>query len=108
LTIVSEICVPNATDDEYVRVPALARELKVTRQTVYSWIDKGLLPATQPRRAVLVRRSDVERFLEARRRGTPDPDAFLGEDAADVLALEPTDAFLGEDAAQVLALEPTD
>jgi excisionase family DNA binding protein len=82
--------VAEPTDDEYLKVPDIARELKVTRQTVYNWIDKGLLDATQVRRAVRVRRSDLDRMLEASRRATPDPDAFMGEEAADVLALEPT------------------
>lgn len=48
-------------NDELWDTTRLVKELSVTRQTIASYIDKGLLKDVGPGRKILVRKSDVLR-----------------------------------------------
>ena len=79
-------------EDEYLTVDEIAQQLKYSDKAIYSWIKKGVLPATKFPRGVRVRRVDLDRYLEASRLpAASDAEAFMGEDAATVQALaDPT------------------
>jgi excisionase family DNA binding protein len=52
-------------DDSFLTVAEVAEILKLNQQTVRNWIDQGSLPALRVGRRVRIRRSDLERLLEA-------------------------------------------
>jgi excisionase family DNA binding protein len=55
-------------DDPWLTVAEIADELRVNPATVRLWISKGTLPAKRAgQRKLLIRRSDLERMLEATR-----------------------------------------
>ena len=51
--------------DRYLTVLEVAEEMNVSDQTVYNWIDQKKLPATKIGRALRIRRSDLERLIDA-------------------------------------------
>lgn len=51
--------------DSFLTVAEVAELLKLNQQTVRNWIDQGSLPALRVGRRVRIRRSDLERVLEA-------------------------------------------
>ena len=57
--------------DSFLTVAEVAELLKLNQQTVRNWIDQGSLPALRVGRRVRIRRSDLERVLEA---GATSPD----------------------------------
>lgn len=56
-------------DETFLTVAEVAELLKVNQQTVRNWIDHGRLPALRVGRRVRIRRSDLDRILEAGYRG---------------------------------------
>jgi excisionase family DNA binding protein len=55
-------------DEEYVTVAQAAELLKVSRSTLWRWIDQGHLPAYRfGLRRVLIRRTDLERLISPAR-----------------------------------------
>lgn len=54
-----------ALDDSFLTVAEVAEILKLNQQTVRNWIDQGSLPALRVGRRVRIRRSDLERLLDA-------------------------------------------
>ena len=56
-----------STGEDWVGVPALAKELGVTMRTVYKLLDAGELPAYRFGRVIRIKRADVEEFLERAR-----------------------------------------
>lgn len=52
-------------EDSFLTVAEVAEILKLNQQTVRNWIDQGSLPALRVGRRVRIRRSDLERLLEA-------------------------------------------
>src|SRR5437588_9181778 len=56
-------------EDTFLTVAEVAAILKLNQQTVRNWIDQGSLPALRVGRRVRIRRSDLERLLEARYTG---------------------------------------
>ncbi len=72
-------------DDSFLTVAEVAELLKLNKQTVRNWIDRGSLPALKVGRRVRIRRSDLARVLgdsprsahaSPRRHAGPDADAF--------------------------------
>jgi excisionase family DNA binding protein len=53
-----------STGEDWLGVPALARELGVTATTLYRLLDSGELPAYKIGRVIRIRRSDVQPFLQ--------------------------------------------
>ena len=51
--------------ESYLTVAEVAELLKLNQQTVRNWIDQGSLPALRVGRRVRIRRSDLEKVLEA-------------------------------------------
>lgn len=59
-------------DDPWPTVAEIAEELRVNPATVRLWISKGMLPAMRARmRKLLVRRSDLDEMIGARRGPAP-------------------------------------
>jgi ABC-2 type transport system permease protein len=59
-------------DDPWLTVAEIAEELRVNPATVRLWVSKGTLPATRAgQRKLLIRRSDLDRMLEATRNDPP-------------------------------------
>ena|SRR2546421_3495336 len=58
--------------ESFLTVAEVAELLKLNQQTVRNWIDQGSLPALRVGRRVRIRRSDLERVLEA---GATAPDS---------------------------------
>ncbi|HZS76904.1 MAG TPA: helix-turn-helix domain-containing protein [Ktedonobacteraceae bacterium] len=56
-------------DDIYLTVEEIARQLKVSPDTVRRWIREGRLPAIDLIGQYRIKREDYERFLEQRRKG---------------------------------------
>ena len=56
--------------DEFMTVAEVAALLKLNRQTVRNWIDRGELPAIHVGRRGRIRRSDFDRFVEDGYMGT--------------------------------------
>jgi len=52
-------------DESFLTVAEVAEILKLNQQTVRNWIDRGELPAFRLGRRVRIRRSDLDRFVEA-------------------------------------------
>jgi excisionase family DNA binding protein len=58
--------------DPWLTVAEIAEELRVNPATVRLWVSKGTLPATRAgQRKLLIRRSDLDRMLEAIRLESP-------------------------------------
>jgi excisionase family DNA binding protein len=55
----------NDLDDSILTVAEVAEMLKLNQQTVRNWIEQGSLPALRVGRRVRIKRSDLERVLEA-------------------------------------------
>ena len=55
----------NDFGEEFLTVAEVAELLKLNQQTVRNWIDQGSLPALRVGRRVRIRRSDLERVLDA-------------------------------------------
>lgn len=51
--------------ESFLTVAEVAELLKLNQQTVRNWIDQGSLPALRVGRRVRIRRSDLERVLQA-------------------------------------------
>lgn len=51
--------------ESYLTVAEVAELLKLNQQTVRNWIDQGSLPALRVGRRVRIRRSDLEKVLQA-------------------------------------------
>jgi putative molybdopterin biosynthesis protein len=52
-------------DDTFLTVAEVAEMLKLNQQTVRNWIDRGQLSATRVGRRVRIRRSDLDRIVQA-------------------------------------------
>jgi excisionase family DNA binding protein len=64
-------------DDPWLTVAEVAAEVHLNPATIRLWISKGRLPARRMgRRKLLIRRSDLDRMLEATRRQNP-PGGYL-------------------------------
>ena len=50
--------------DDWLGVPALAKELGVTLRTVYAILDSGDIPSYKIRRVIRIKRADVDAYLE--------------------------------------------
>jgi excisionase family DNA binding protein len=55
----------SAGGESYLTVADVAELLQLNQQTVRNWIDQGSLPAVRVGRRVRIRRSDLDRLLEA-------------------------------------------
>jgi excisionase family DNA binding protein len=51
-------------EDRLLAVSEVAKRFSVSDQTIYRWIDDGLLPVVKVRRLLRIRQSDVDRLLE--------------------------------------------
>lgn len=56
-------------NDIYLTVEEIAKQLRVSPDTVRRWIREGRLPAIDLVGQYRIRREDYERFLEQRRKG---------------------------------------
>lgn len=56
-------------DDVFLTVEEIARQLRVSQDTVRRWIRDGRLPAIDLIGQYRIRREDYEKFLEQRRKG---------------------------------------
>lgn len=56
-------------DDEWLTIEDIYEQLnrKVPKDTIRSWIRSKRLPAYKPARAILIKRSDLEKFLRESR-----------------------------------------
>jgi excisionase family DNA binding protein len=59
-------------DDIYLTVEEIAKQLRVSPDTVRRWIRERRLPAIDLIGQYRIRREDYERFLEQRRKGQTD------------------------------------
>src|ERR1700694_2206591 len=50
--------------DRLLAVSEVAKRFSVSDQTIYRWIDEGILPVVKVRRLLRIRQSDVHRLLE--------------------------------------------
>ena len=64
--------------DRYLSIAEVADLVGVSTNTVRTWCTDGL-PAHQVGRVVRIKRSDLERFLDARDTDAPDPDSHAAE-----------------------------
>ena len=62
-----------AEHEGLLRAEAVARTINASRQTVYLLAREKKLPSVQWGRSVRFHPKDVERFIEAHRRGGPHP-----------------------------------
>lgn len=79
-------------DESFLTVADVAELLKINQQTVRNWIDHGTLPALRVGRRVRIKKSDLDRILEAGYRGgaTAMPGRLAGgPSAADFWSGEP-------------------
>ena len=53
-------------EDPLLPVSEVAKRFSVSDQTIYRWIDDGLLPVVKVRRLLRIRTSDVDRLLDGR------------------------------------------
>lgn len=51
-------------EDRLLPVSDVAKRFNVSDQTIYRWIDDGILPVVKVRRLLRIRQSDVDRLLE--------------------------------------------
>ncbi len=51
-------------EDQLLPVSEVARRFNVSDQTIYRWIDEGILPVVKVRRLLRIRSSDVDQLLE--------------------------------------------
>jgi excisionase family DNA binding protein len=51
-------------EDQLLPVSEVAKRFSVSDQTIYRWIDEGILPVVKVRRLLRIRSSDVDRLLE--------------------------------------------
>jgi len=76
----------HALQSEWIDAAKFEVLYSLSRRTFWLWISQGKLPAYKPcKRKTLVKRSDVERLLEASKAGA-DLDQIVDETVADVLA----------------------
>jgi excisionase family DNA binding protein len=61
--------------DRLVSVSEVAKRFSVSDQTIYRWIDEGLLPVVKFRKLIRIRQSDVDRLMEE---SSPPPAARAG------------------------------
>jgi excisionase family DNA binding protein len=76
-------------EEQFLTVVQIADWLKLNQGTIRNWIDNGDLPAVRVgRRRVRVRRSDLDRYLEAGRTTEPQasPPAQTAEESEPVVA----------------------
>ncbi len=52
-----------SSPDDYLLLPEAAARARVSVATVRYWRSQGRLPALRPGKRVLIRRSDLEKFL---------------------------------------------
>lgn len=69
--------------ETFLTVAEVAELLKLNQQTVRNWIDQGSLPALKVGRRVRIRRSDLERVLDAGAIGGGASSTGEGPNAAD-------------------------
>ena len=69
--------------DSFLTVAEVAALLKLNQQTVRNWIDQGSLPALRVGRRVRIRRSDLERVLEAGATSAEGPTAARARPSAE-------------------------
>jgi excisionase family DNA binding protein len=62
-----------ATEEQYLTIPEVAERFRVTRKTVYRWIETGELHGIRFKRAYRIAESDLQDFIE-RHRVRPRPD----------------------------------
>lgn len=55
-----------AQDNDYISTIEAAKMLGTTARQLYDLIDKSRLPAYKADRRIVLRRSDVEKFLDSR------------------------------------------
>jgi excisionase family DNA binding protein len=65
--------VPDWLNEELLTVREIAETLKLTEQTVRSWISAGDLPAVHIGRRVRVPRSDFQQFLRSAYKDDAEP-----------------------------------
>ena len=53
-------------DKEFLRIPEVARILRLSRETVYKFIEDGLLPRYKVGGSVLIKIDDLLKFLDER------------------------------------------
>ena len=75
--------------ESFLTVAEVAELLKLNQQTVRNWIDQGSLPALRVGRRVRIRRSDLERVLEAGATSAENSPGRSGHSAADFWGGEP-------------------
>jgi excisionase family DNA binding protein len=80
----------NGNPDEFLTVAEVAEMLKLNQQTVRNWIDHGRLPAVRVGRRVRIRRTDLDRVLEAGYTSGGGGAAGAGPSAEDFWGGEPT------------------
>lgn len=59
----------NTPRPDWLDLKQIEREFPVSKRSLWVWISSGKLPAYRPFRKVLVKRSDLEKLLEATRVG---------------------------------------
>ena len=60
-------------EETYYTLPEVAEKLKVSRRTVYRWVQAGELPAYRLGGEFRITERDLEQFLEARRTPRSEP-----------------------------------
>ena len=55
------------TQHEFLKVPEIAKELRIARSRAYELVASGTIPAVKIGRSVRVSRRDLERWLEEQR-----------------------------------------
>lgn len=55
------------TQHEFLKVPEVARELRIARSRAYELVADGTIPAVRIGRSVRVSRRELERWLEGQR-----------------------------------------
>jgi excisionase family DNA binding protein len=53
--------------DELLTVPEVAERLRMTRMTIYRWIEEGKLPALQIGKHYRIREADLDEAIETSR-----------------------------------------
>ena len=55
------------TQHEFLKVPEVAKELRIARSRAYELVANGTIPAVKIGRSVRVSRTELERWLEEQR-----------------------------------------